>query len=625
LELPRTKLFIGHGAEVNAVVADSQGQWFVTAGADQTVAAWSLVDWPAQATLGASFIVTAGQLAVTAVDIGSPAWEAGLSVGDVVDLLAVDGRLVWDRRPGRPTIGTPEEASAALRQPQPGTEYFFSWPVGQSRRSSLTRLKQRPLWKWFPLFDEQGRLWDSVIWMWYGNYYYTSSLSADHFIGWHINDISVDGTPQFHPLTRYQHLLSKPEVIRTLIRTRSLAAALRLAQGDNPQRSTWRQIEPPFLELAVGQSEIRTSDVPVRIRVQAVGNNPDWLPQRLELWLNDYRYHVWDIRDQHSFQVTLEIPARLLRIGENQVVAVVHNPARGRAVQRYRLFKSGQAAGSCQLFGLAVGVNNYRSRESDTQSGSRELGPLQLACQDAQAMRQVWLQYHGPHRYFSHSRWRLLLDQQVRLSAWRQAFLELQQWQQQGDLRPDDLLIVFFSGHGDVVDASELANKWTEQRSRRPAAVPPTFVLCCQDYSPHSPQQTAVRMDELIEWLVQLNCRKLVLLDACRTGGVADALRRILPTEQGPIVLSACGLHERSYEDAQLGHGVFTYALLEALGARFRAADRNSDGVLTVEELYRYVAMRVPELSRGPTGEPQQHPVCFPPPDSLPPLPLVMR
>ena len=46
-ELPRSKLFIGHGAEVNTIVADRRGEWFVTASNDQTVAGWSLVDWKA--------------------------------------------------------------------------------------------------------------------------------------------------------------------------------------------------------------------------------------------------------------------------------------------------------------------------------------------------------------------------------------------------------------------------------------------------------------------------------------------------------------------------------------------------------------------------------------------------
>lgn len=625
-ELPRSKLFIGHGAEVNAVVADSRGQWFVTAAADQTVAAWSLADWPSQAELGARFIEREGQLAVVSVDVGSPAWEAGLSVGDVLDLLAVGGRLLWDRRPQRPPVGKLEQAWTALRQPQSGVEYFFSWRTAGVPRSSLTRLKQRPLWKWFPVFDEQGRLYDAVLWMWHGNYYHTISLYADRYIGWHVNNAVVDGTPQFHPLSRYQHLFCRPDVIRCLVRTRSTAEALRLARGDNPQRPTFRDVEPPALELAVGQNEVRDLPVPVQVTVRAAGNNPDLLPQRLELWLNDYRYRSWDILGQRHFRVEVEVPVALFRSGVNELVAVVHNPARGRAVSRHRLFKAMTSRASCRLFGIAVGINSYGEGDHAAELRSRGLGPLRLARADAEAIRQAWLRYHGSNKYFVDSQWQMLLDGQARLPAWRQSLAQLELWQREGKLRPDDLLIIFFSGHGDIVSCGELSAQAVAGLHKRGGAEP-CFVLCCHDYSPRLQEQTALRGEELVEALVRINCRKLVLLDACRSGAVAEAglLRRLVPQEQGPIILAACDLHEQSYEDERLGQGVFTYAILEALGSRFRAADRNSDGVLTVEELCRYVTVRVPELSRDKGETARQHPVCFPPLSELPPLPLVVR
>src|SRR5207237_6803789 len=88
MELPRSKLFIGHGAEVNSIVTDKTGTWFVTAAADQTVAAWSLADWEHEPALGAAFEVVDKQLFVGEVDVGSPGWEAGLSKGDRIGLVA---------------------------------------------------------------------------------------------------------------------------------------------------------------------------------------------------------------------------------------------------------------------------------------------------------------------------------------------------------------------------------------------------------------------------------------------------------------------------------------------------------------------------------------------------------
>ncbi len=59
--------------------------------------------------------------------------------------------------------------------------------------------------------------------------------------------------------------------------------------------------------------------------------------------------------------------------------------------------------------------------------------------------------------------------------------------------------------------------------------------------------------------------------------------------------------NELSTEDDRLEHGVFTYFLLKGLR---READMDSNGVITVDELYLYVSREVPRA----TGQ-EQHPV----------------
>src|SRR5262249_31377823 len=147
--------------------------WFVSGGTDHTVAAWSLVDWKSEPSLGAKFAERGGNLVVTAVDTGSPGWEAGLRVGDVIDLLAVDGALVFDRRPDFKTFGAVETALAELKAPRSRVELYFgiAGQGGAKGRETLTSVRQRPLWKWFPAFDNQNRMNDWVVWMWQGSYY----------------------------------------------------------------------------------------------------------------------------------------------------------------------------------------------------------------------------------------------------------------------------------------------------------------------------------------------------------------------------------------------------------------------------------------------------------------------
>src|SRR5437879_4292774 len=75
----RVLVFNGHRGGVMALAPSADQQVLLTASRDQTLAAWSLVDWPSQSSLGARFEERLGKLFIDAVDPGSPAWESGLT------------------------------------------------------------------------------------------------------------------------------------------------------------------------------------------------------------------------------------------------------------------------------------------------------------------------------------------------------------------------------------------------------------------------------------------------------------------------------------------------------------------------------------------------------------------
>ncbi|HEV3439912.1 MAG TPA: caspase family protein, partial [Gemmata sp.] len=621
--LPRTKLFIGHGAEVTSVVADNLGTWFVTASSDQTVAGWSLKDWNAQPALGAAFEVKEGKLVVARVDVGSPAYEAGLTKGDAIDLLVIDGRRFFDLRPGEKQLGTAEAAVEALKHPQSGIELVFGWvsPGQVGRRATPTRLKQRPLWKWFPAFDDHNRLTDSVVWMWYGSYYYTASVHGDRMIGWNMNDIKVDGTPTFHPLERFKHLFLKPDTIAKLMATRSVEEALKDAQDGNPQRRSFRDSEPAPVTLALKQGVVRGDGVPVTISVNPQGNNPDLLPNRVELWVNDYRFDLWAGNGKDALQKDVVIPASAFRAGDNQITVLAMNPARGRA-EDSRLIANPIAMGKPDLHGVAVGINDYSSHRKAV-NGVRAFGDLGKARADAEGFQEELLTYRGAGKCFPEGNVAMFLDG----AADRKSILAALNELKKSRVKPDDLLVVFFAGHGDLLTAN--GKEPLDPTSGRGGLTADTglFVFCCPNYIPTKAAATALSGEELFESLAGINCRKLVLLDTCHAGGAVEAnlLRRFIPNGQGPFVIAACDQSEQSFEDNKLGHGVFTYAVLEAFGPKFRKANVNSDGKLSPKELYDYVSDRVPVLMREVKPGNTQNPICFPHPDALPKIALVTR
>jgi WD40 repeat protein len=622
LELWRSKLYIGHGAEVNSVVADSTGTWFATAGADQTVAAWSLADWKAQPALGAAFAVEDGQVLVTAVDVGSPAWEAGLSKGDRIDRLAVGGDVVYET--GKTPKGKPEGAVAALAHPRPLIELAFWWqsPGQAERRASLTRLKQRPLWKWFPAFDDRDQLTDSVVWMWHGSYYFTASAHGDRLVGWHVNNLETAGTAAFQPLERYKHLFLRRDVMTKLIASRSVSEALTVARGPNPQRPKFREVEPTPVALAVKQATVGAKGVTVSVAVNPVGNNPDQIPHRVELWVNDYRHRAWATKGKAGFAVEEVIPAAAFRAGDNQITVLAINPARGRAEARGHVHNPAQR-GPPTLVALVGGIDDYSAHRRAVGGGRGAFENLTKAGADATGLRDALLTYRGDGKHFPAGDVVTLLN----ADAGRKGLVASLEKLKAAPVKPDDLLVLFLAGHGDLLGPGG------KPRPALPVGVAARglpaedgqFVFCCPDYLPAKPAETALGAEELFDALAGVNCRKLVLLDACHAGGATrtNLLRRFIPDGQGPVVIAACDQNQVSFEDDTLGHGVFTFAVLEALGKKFRDADRSTDGELSAAELYRYAARRVPELARDVAPGNRQNPICFPHPGALPTAALV--
>ncbi|MDR2767328.1 MAG: caspase family protein, partial [Treponema sp.] len=98
--------------------------------------------------------------------------------------------------------------------------------------------------------------------------------------------------------------------------------------------------------------------------------------------------------------------------------------------------------------------------------------------------------------------------------------------------------------------------------------------------------------------------KKLVFLDSCHAGAVNEsAVKEAGDTElkkrfenSGTAILTACREGEYSREDASLGHGVFTYSIIEGINGK---ADPWNTGSILIPILGGYVQQRVPQLSEN--------------------------
>ena len=173
----------------------------------------------------------------------------------------------------------------------------------------------------------------------------------------------------------------------------------------------------------------------------------------------------------------------------------------------------------------------------------------------------------------------------------------------------DDLVLIYYAGLGaPEVDA---ASRETDGMAK---------YLIPRNVQPESLRNTAFAMDEIPGILDRVPAERVVLLLDTSYSGMAGGRTFAPPNarprklshqflerfakSRGRLVITASGPNEVALEAADLGHGLFTYYLLEGLSGK---ADRNGDGIVTVSELYPYVEDQVERRSRAAGG--RQRPV----------------
>lgn len=141
--------------------------------------------------------------------------------------------------------------------------------------------------------------------------------------------------------------------------------------------------------------------------------------------------------------------------------------------------------------------------------------------------------------------------------------------------KQDDEVLIYYSGHG------------------KPSY---KFDLCLlfKDTDPESLLATSLKFDYIHECKEQSACKRLVIiLDCCYSGTAGmrgNYLEEMLSSYSGSgtVLLTSTGETGSNIakEDRELKHGVFTHYLLK--GLKDWAADDDDDGIITVDDLYKY-------------------------------------
>ena len=273
-----------------------------------------------------------------------------------------------------------------------------------------------------------------------------------------------------------------------------------------------------------------------------------------------------------------------LEIGENRLEVEVRDGYHTLRRSTYKILRRAlteptSVAGN--KWAVVLGISDYQDDRLD----------LQFAHQDAQTLRDLLIEKGG----FSSDRVTLLTNERASLKEVRTALFEFLKRP-----NPDDLVLIFLAGHG-VQDPANRDN----------------YYFLAHDSKLDNLGGTALPMWDLGSLMdFTIRAQKIVIFaDTCHSGAVLERGNAApgatlnffnkylenLARKKGRLVVTASQSHESSLEKLELGHGVFTHALLEGLSGR--ADDNPADGVVTAAELMDFIRTEVPKGTRG-----EQHP-----------------
>ncbi|MGA9671506.1 MAG: caspase family protein, partial [Terracidiphilus sp.] len=285
--------------------------------------------------------------------------------------------------------------------------------------------------------------------------------------------------------------------------------------------------------------------------------------------------------------------------GENKVEISAFNNQGVEALRAHwsAIYRANANEGKSDLYYIGFGISHYRNPALNLRFAHKDVLDLNTALQ----------RYKGSYRNVIT---RTYIDDAVTPENILKAGEVLK------NAGVDDTVVILVSGHG-AYDLSKEA----------------TYYFGTYDLDVHNLAATAVSFDQIESLLRDIAPRhKLLLLDTCESGEMDEATRaellakirdkglsaRTSPLFQlthagqpkrvflyerdryiyndlarrtGSIVFSASHAGELSIESSKIQNGVFTHAILEALGSN--QADTDHDGKISVDELEAFVTLQV--------------------------------
>ena len=421
--------------------------------------------------------------------------------------------------------------------------------------------------------------------MWTPQGYYTGSPGADKIVGWQINKGPANAADHVGADQLRTHL-NRPDIVDKAIILASAEQAVREAPGTSFKLADLLSKPVPRFRIvspAPGSTQ-RGGRVPIKIAIEAV---PDPIKA--------IRVHV---NGRQVAEIATDIGSGGIKAGEHTLdvplgkdrneVRVTLGNAIGEKAETITLKHEGDGDLDKRgtLYILAIGIDRYPVLGRTCGEDGKASCDLRYSGADARALVAATERRLGP----AHSKVvkRMLLNGDTADDAPTAAnIIDATDLLKQA--KETDTVVVFIAGHGfnDGPSYRLLATNATRDGDGFRSA-------------------TVVQWQILQEALERAKGRRILFLDTCHSGNAYNQTLGNAAYHANIIAYTSARFDQEAMEDRVLGHGIFTYAVVEGLDGKGATAPQRE---MSTKDLARYVIKRVAELAKALQGE--QEPQYF--------------